>query len=87
MNILFNTGLRAGFADTEGLPNRWQVNLSAARQLNIPWLGQGTDRVMLLNGFDRTNLIRPQNGIGVFQSAYGPRITVYNALAIPLPAL
>jgi hypothetical protein len=63
----------------------WQVNLSAAKQLNIPWFGQITDRVMLLNIFDRTNLIRPPNGIGVFQSAYGQRITVYNALTIPLP--
>jgi hypothetical protein len=85
LDTLFDTGLRAGFANTEGLPNVWQVNLSAAKQLNIPWFGQITDRVMLLNIFDRTNLIRPPNGIGVFQSAYGPRITVYNALTIPLP--
>jgi len=47
----------------------------------------GTNRVTLLNIFDRTNLIRPSNGIGVFQAAYGPRITVYNALTIPLPQL
>jgi outer membrane receptor protein involved in Fe transport len=87
MDTLFNTGLRAGFANTEGLPNVWQVNFSVARQLAVPWLGQITDRVMLLNIFDRTNLIRPPSGIGVFQSAYGPRITVYDALTIPLPAL
>jgi hypothetical protein len=41
----------------------------------------------LLNVFDRTNLIRPANGIGVFQAAYGPRITVYDALTVPLPSL
>jgi hypothetical protein len=40
MDRLFNTGLRAGFANTGGLPNVWQVNLNAARQLPIPWLGQ-----------------------------------------------
>jgi len=85
MDNLFNTGLRAGFANTEGLPNVWQVNLSAARQLSVPWLGHITDRVTLLNIFDRTNLIRPASGIGVFQSAYAPRITVYNTLTIPLP--
>jgi hypothetical protein len=85
MDTLFNTGLRAGFANTEGLPNVWQVNLAAAKQLNIPRFGRITDRVMLLNILDRTNLIRPPNGIGVFQSAYGPRITVYNALTIPIP--
>jgi outer membrane receptor protein involved in Fe transport len=87
VDTLFNTGLRAGFANTESLPNVWQVNLSTARQITLPWLGHITNRVMLLNIFDRTNLIRPASGIGVFQSAYGPRITVYNALTIPLPRL
>ena len=82
---LFNTGLRAGFANTEGLPNVCQINLSAAREIDLPRIGKITDRVVLLNIFDRTNLIRPPNGIGVFQSAYGPRITVYNAVTIPLP--
>ncbi|HJU09653.1 MAG TPA: hypothetical protein VJ728_02190, partial [Candidatus Binataceae bacterium] len=86
-DMLFNAGLRAGFANTESLPNVLQVNLSAAREFDIPWFGKLTDRVMLLNIFDRTNLIRPANGIGVFQSAYGPRITVYNAVTVPLPPL
>jgi hypothetical protein len=27
------------------------------------------------------------NGIGVFQAAYGPSITVYDALTVPLPPL
>ena len=80
----FNTGLRAGFANSESLPNVCQINLSTARDVSIPKIGKFTDRVMLLNIFDRTNLIRPPSGIGVFQSAYGPRITVYDALTIPL---
>jgi hypothetical protein len=42
---------------------------------------------MLLNIFDRTNLIRLANGIGVFQAAYGLRITVFDALTVPPPAL
>jgi len=29
------------------------------------------DRVTILNLFDRVNLIRPSEGIGIFQSAYG----------------
>ena len=37
--------------------------------------------------FDRTNLIWPANGIGLLQAAYGPRITVYDVLTVPLPAL
>ena len=63
------------------------MNLSAARDFVIPGFGRFNNRVVLLNIFDRTNLIRPSNGIGVFQAAYGPRITVYDMLTIPLPEL
>jgi outer membrane receptor protein involved in Fe transport len=84
---LFSSGLRGGFANQTQLPKVWQFNLSAARDFVIPGFGKLTDRIVILNLFDRTNLIRPANGIGVFQAAYGPRITVYDALTIPLPAL
>jgi hypothetical protein len=65
----------------------WRFDMSVARDFVIPGLGTFTNRIVLLNIFDRTNLIRPANGIGVFQAAYGPRITVYDALTVPLPAL
>ncbi len=81
---LFSSGLRGGFANESQLPKVWQFNLSAARDLAIPGYGKVTNRIILLNIFDRTNLIRPANGIGVFQAAYGPRITVYDALTLPL---
>jgi hypothetical protein len=42
-----------------------------------------TDRLTVLNVLDRVNLIRPPEGIGIFQSAYGPRLTVLNTLTIP----
>lgn len=84
---LFSSGLRGGFANQTQLPKVWQFNLSAARDFVIPGFGKLNDRIVILNLFDRTNLIRPANGIGVFQAAYGPRITVYDALTIPLPAL
>ncbi|HLH76173.1 MAG TPA: TonB-dependent receptor [Candidatus Binataceae bacterium] len=86
VDTLYSSGLRGGFANTNGLPDVWQVDLSAARDLWVPILGKINDRIILLNIFDRTNLIRPPTGIGVFQSAYGPRITVYDALTIPLPS-
>jgi hypothetical protein len=84
---LFSSGLRGGFANETQLPKVWQLNLSAARDFVIPGFGRFNNRVVLLNIFDRTNLIRPSNGIGVFQAAYGPRITVYDMLTIPLPEL
>jgi outer membrane receptor protein involved in Fe transport len=82
---LFSSGLRGGYANQTALPKVWQVNLSAARDFTIPRIGKFNDRIVLFNIFDRTNLIRPASGIGVFQAAYGPRITVYDALTIPLP--
>jgi outer membrane receptor protein involved in Fe transport len=83
---LFSSGLRGGFANQSQLPKVWQFNLSAARFFEVARIGKIENRIILENIFDRTNLIRPATGIGVFQSAYGPRITVYDALTIPLPS-
>jgi outer membrane receptor protein involved in Fe transport len=84
---LFSSGLRGGLDNRAQLPKVWQFNLSAAKSLDLPLLGHIENRVILLNLFDRINLIRPSTGIGVFQAAYGPRITVYDALTFPLPAI
>jgi hypothetical protein len=87
LEALYSSGLRGGFADLESLPHVVQVDLSGQRAFEVPNIGHVTDRITLLNIFDRTNLIRPAEGIGIFQAAYGPRITVYDTLTIPLPAL
>ena len=84
IDATYSSGLRGGFADTEALPTVFQVNLDAERSFEVPGLGKVTDRLIIYNLFDRTNLIRPAEGIGIFQSAYGPRFTVLNALSIPL---
>ena len=83
VDATYSSGLRAGFADLEQLPNIFQVNVGIERELEVPGLGRLSDRLILLNIFDRTNLIRPSEGIGVFQSAYGPRFTVFDALTVP----
>jgi outer membrane receptor protein involved in Fe transport len=87
IDSLFSSGLRGGFADQTQLPKVWQFDLSGAREFNVKGLGRVENRIVLLNVFDRTNLIRPSNGIGVFQAAYGPRITVYDGLTVPIPFL
>jgi hypothetical protein len=79
---LFSSGLRAGFADTDSLPHVIQVNMSAERSFELPGVGQLTNRLAVLNLFDRVNLIRPADGIGIFQSAYGPRLTFYDTLTL-----
>jgi outer membrane receptor protein involved in Fe transport len=87
LDALYSSGLRGGFADLESLPHVVQVDLSGQRSFEVPHIGAVTDRITLLNILDRTNLIRPAEGIGIFQAAYGPRITVYDTLTIPLPAM
>jgi hypothetical protein len=79
---VYSSGLRAGFADLEPLPPVVQVNLSAERSWQIPGLGVLVNRLTALNVLDRTNLIRPAEGIGIFQSAYGPRLTFYDTVTL-----
>jgi hypothetical protein len=79
---LYSSGLRGGFADTEKLPQVIQVNVSAERSFQVPGVGVLTNRIAVLNLFDRVNLIRPAEGIGIFQSAYGPRLTFYDTLTL-----
>jgi hypothetical protein len=84
LDAIYSSGLRGGFADQEALPAVLQWNVNAQRSFTVPGLGRITDRLIFLNIFDRINLIRPAEGIGIFQSSYGPRFTVLNMLTIPL---
>jgi hypothetical protein len=81
LDALFNTGLRTGFANLQSLPDVFQVNMGIKRTWQIAG-HQLSDQLTLLNIFDRVNLIRPSGGLGVFQSAYGPRFTVYDGLTL-----
>lgn len=83
-DAIFSSGLRAGFADQRHLPHVLQFNLGVQRSFEVPGIGVVVDRLSVVNVFDRINLIRPAEGIGIFQSAYGPRRTVYDTLTVPL---
>ena len=78
----YSNGFRSGFADLEQLPTIVQLDVSAERSWHVPGLGVLTQRIAVLNAFDRVNLIRPAEGIGIFQSAYGPRRTLYGSLTL-----
>jgi hypothetical protein len=82
-DAIYSSGLRGGFADQQQLPTVVQVNASVERTFDVPGVGHVVNRVTILNAFDRVNLIRPAEGIGIFQSAYGPRFTVMDSLTIP----
>jgi hypothetical protein len=79
---VYSSGLRGGFADLEHLPTVVQLNASVKGEFRVPILGAISDRVTVLNLLDRVNLIRPAEGIGIFQSSYGPRFTVLNTVSI-----
>jgi hypothetical protein len=81
---LFSSGLRGGFADEEQLPRVYELDLSAERSFHVPGIGTVVNRLTLVNALDRINLIRPAEGIGIFQAAYGPRRTIYYSFAVPL---
>jgi hypothetical protein len=79
---VYSSGLTGGFADLVALPQVLQINGSVERSFRIAGVGRVTDRITVLNLADRTNLIRPAEGIGIFQSAYGPRLTVLDTLTL-----
>jgi hypothetical protein len=79
---LYSSGLRSGFADLEQLPTVVQIDMSAERSWHLPGLGELSNRIAVLNVLDRVNLIRPAEGIGIFQSAYGPRRTLYDTITL-----
>ncbi len=79
-DFLYGSGLRAGFANTEHLPQYYQVNLSADRDFNLPEVGKTNVRLALINVTDRIYEIRDGSGIGVGAPQYGPRRGVFVAL-------
>jgi len=79
---LYSSGLRSGFADLEQLPHVVQVDLSIERSWHTGASTLLTQRLAVLNVLDRVNLIRPAEGIGIFQSAYGPRRTLYYTISL-----
>jgi hypothetical protein len=79
---VYGSGYRGGFADTERLPQTLQLNASVSRSWRVVGLGTLSNRLSVLNLTDRVNLIRPAEGIGIFQSAYGPRLTVLDSVSV-----
>ena len=79
---LYSSGLRAGFADLREAARRFsggrecRARLAHARRRRAQQPARRSQRL------DRINLIRPAEGIGIFQSAYGPRRTLYDTLTL-----
>ena len=76
-DLLYGSGLRNGFANTEHLPAYTQVNLAAERGFDLgSGFGKISARLALLNAFDRVYELRDGSGIGVGAPQFGTRRTV-----------
>ena len=80
-NFLYGSGLRNDFANTAHLPQYWQINLSAARDFDLPTLGKTNVRLAIVNATDKVYELRDGSGIGVGAPQYGPRAGAYLALS------
>ncbi|WP_035722378.1 TonB-dependent receptor [Bradyrhizobium sp. ARR65] len=74
VDLLYGSGLRSGFANTDSVPWYSQVNLGISHEFK--WLNDTkptTLRFDVVNLFDTSYVIRDGSGIGVFAPQYGPR--------------
>jgi len=73
-DVIFGSGLRSGFANTDSLPWYSQVNLGISHEFLTPGSTKPlTVRFDVVNLFDNIYEIRDGSGIGVFAPQYGPR--------------
>jgi outer membrane receptor protein involved in Fe transport len=79
-DMIFGSGLRAGFANTEHLPAYTTFNLSADQHFNTAFIGKFDVRLAFVNIFDRVYELRDGTGIGVGAPQFGARRGVFLAL-------
>jgi len=79
-DLIYGSGLRSGFANTDHLPPYAQVNAGISHEFDIPGWNPLTLRFDVVNVFDTSYVIKNGTGIGVFANAYGPRIGYYFGL-------
>jgi len=73
-SLIYGSGLRSGFANTDHVPSYTQVNLGISHDFNIVAANKPTTlRFDIVNLFDTIYEIRDGSGIGVFAPQFGPR--------------
>jgi outer membrane receptor protein involved in Fe transport len=73
-SMIYGSGLRSGFANTDHLPSYTQVNVGLSHDFNIISPNKPTTvRFDVVNLFDKIYEIRDGSGIGVFAPQFGPR--------------
>jgi outer membrane receptor protein involved in Fe transport len=77
-SMIYGSGLRSGFANTDHLPSYTQVNMGVSHDFNIVAPNKPTTlRFDVVNVFDKIYEIRDGSGIGVFAPQFGPRRGFY----------
>ncbi|HKX40321.1 MAG TPA: TonB-dependent receptor [Burkholderiaceae bacterium] len=82
-DVLYGSGLRRGFANTEHLPSYTTVNASASRTFQTASFGKFDVRLSVINLFDRSYELRDGSGIGVGAPQFGARRSLYVAFSKP----
>jgi len=83
-DMLFGSGLRKGFANTDHLPSYATVNASLAKTFEFgESFGKLDARVAVLNMFDRSYQLRDGSGIGVGAPQFGRRRSLFVSLSKP----
>jgi outer membrane receptor protein involved in Fe transport len=73
-NMVYGSGLRSGFANTDSLPSYTTVNFGISHDLFIVAPNKPTTlRFDVVNAFDNVYQLRDGSGIGVFAPQYGAR--------------
>ena len=73
-SMIYGSGLRSGFANTDHVPSYTQVNVGISHEFNIVAPNKPTTlRFDVVNLFDKIYEIRDGSGIGVFAPQFGPR--------------
>ncbi len=80
-DMIYGSGLRSGFANTDHVPPYTQFNLGITKDFTIISNKPTTLRFDVVNVFDTIYLIRDGSGIGVFAPQYGPRRGYYAGLS------
>ena len=73
-SMIYGSGLRSGFANTDHVPSYTQFNVGVSHDFNIVAPNKPTTfRFDIVNLFDTIYEIRDGSGIGVFAPQFGPR--------------
>ena len=80
-DMIYGSGLRSGFANTDHLPAYAQFNAGLSHEFTLPGWKPITARFDIVNVFDTIYEIRDGTGIGVFAPQFGPRRGYYVGLS------